>query len=313
MSPLRQWRSLEELAGTEDFRQWLENEFAPGASEWSDPVGRRELLKLLGATLGLAGLTGCTREPPEKIVPHVRAPEEHVPGHPLYYATALPFGGIAQPVLVESHMGRPTKVEGNPEHPASLGATDVFSQAAILGLYDPDRSQVVVRNGRISSWVSFAASMSAVRENYLARRGQGLRILTETVTSPSMVALLGEILKQFPLARWHRYDAVGLDNARAGARLAFGEPVHTVHRVDQADVIVSLDADFLYSAPGAVRAARDFARRRDPGGRVNRLYVIEPAPTITGASADHRLALPASAIEGYARALAAAAGVPVEA
>jgi MoCo/4Fe-4S cofactor protein with predicted Tat translocation signal len=307
----RQWRSLDELAGDPRVREWVENEFAPGVSEWNDPLGRRELLKLLGATLGLAGLTGCVREPVEKIVPYVRAPEDVVPGRPLMYATSLPFDGVAQPVLVESHMGRPTKVEGNPEHPASLGATSVFAQADILSLYDPDRAQVVVREGRISSWVAFAAMLGAVRESHLARKGEGLRILTGSVTSPSLAAQIRQLLARFPQAKWHQYDPAGRAAATLGARLAFGEPLHAVYRIDQADVIVSLDADFLYAGAAAVRAARDFAARRDPAGKMNRLYVVEPAPTVTGGMADHRLALASSDVENLARALAAAAGVGI--
>ncbi len=305
----RLWRSLEQLAGTGEFRQYLENEFAPGASEWKDPLGRRELLKLLGSTLGLAGLTACTREPVEKIVPYVRAPEELIPGRPLYFATALPGWGAALPVLVESHMGRPTKVEGNPDHPASGGATDVFAQASVLTLYDPDRSQVVIREGRISSWVAFQAAAGAWREDHLSRQGEGLRVLTEPVVSPTLAAQLRDLLARFPLARWHQYEPVSRGAAAAGARLAFGEPVHSAYRLAAADVIVSLDADFLNAGPGAVHYAREFSRRRRPDAAMNRLYVVEPAPSVTGASADHRLPLSSAAIEAFAQSLAAAVGV----
>ncbi len=311
---VRQWRSLEEFADDPRFREIVENEFLPGVSEWNEsPLKRRELLQLLGATIGLAGLAGCTREPVEKIVPYVRAPEDVIPGRPLMYATALPFDGVAQPVLVESHMGRPTKIEGHPDHPASLGATNIFAQADILSLYDPDRAQVVVREGRISSWVAFVAALGVLRESHLARKGEGLRILTGSVTSPALAAQIRDTLARFPQAKWHQYGPVGRGASYLGARLAFGEPLHAIHKVGQADVILSLDADFLYAGPAAVRAARDFASRRDPAGKMNRLYMVEPAPTITGGMADHRLALAASEVENFARALAAAVGVGVAA
>ncbi|MDW8353419.1 MAG: TAT-variant-translocated molybdopterin oxidoreductase [Bryobacterales bacterium] len=308
------WRSLEELAETPEFRALLENEFAPGVTDWENQPSRRRMLQLLGASFGLAGLTGCTKQPPEKIVPYVRAPEDVIPGKPLFFATAMTLGGFASGVLVESHMGRPTKVEGNPQHPASLGATDVFAQASVLTLYDPDRSQVVTRGGRISTWVSFVAEVSRVRESLLARKGAGFRILTETVTSPTLAAQLRDLLREMPEAVWHQYETCNRDQAREGARLAFGEPVHAVYRLEDADVILALDADLLGSGPGAVRYAREFARRRRPyetGAAMNRLYVAEPAPTVTGAAADHRLPLPAGEIEHLLRVVAAAVGLNV--
>ncbi|HXG33597.1 MAG TPA: TAT-variant-translocated molybdopterin oxidoreductase [Bryobacteraceae bacterium] len=310
----RYWRGLEELAETREFRALLENEFAPGVTDWDQQPSRRRMLHLLGASLGLAGLTACTKQPPEKIVPYVRAPEDVIPGKPLYFATAMTLGGLATGVLVESHMGRPTKIEGNPQHPASLGATDVFAQASVLTLYDPDRSQVVTKGGRISTWVSFVAEVSRVREALLARKGAGFRILTQTVSSPTLAAQLGELLREMPEAVWHQYETCNRDEAREGARLAFGEAVQAVYRLEEADVILALDADLLGSGPGAVRYAREFARRRRPyetGASINRLYVAEPAPTVTGAAADHRLPLPAGEIEHLARAVAAAVGLNV--
>jgi MoCo/4Fe-4S cofactor protein with predicted Tat translocation signal len=306
------WRSLEELAQTPGYRELLENEFAPGAVGAGGP-SRRRVLELLGASLALAGASACTRQPPEKIVPYVTAPEEVAPGKPLYYATAFLLGQVASGILVESHLGRPTKIEGNPDHPASLGATSPLAQASILGLYDPDRSKVVIRHGRISSWVNFLAAAAAEREKLLARRGAGFRVLTEAVTSPSLAAALRALLAELPEARWHQFQPVNGDSARAGARLAFGEPVHQVYRLESADVIVSLDSDLLGSGPAAVRYAREFAGRRRPDhpAGMNRLYVVEPAPTVTGAMADHRLALPHRQVEPVARALAAALGLGV--
>ncbi len=304
------WRSLEELAQTPEFQQYLQSEFPFAATDGTDGVNRRQALRLLGASLGLAGLTACTKQPTETIVPYVRAPEEIVPGKPLYYATATTLGGIASGVLVESHMGRPTKVEGNPQHPASLGGTDIFAQAAVLTLYDPDRSKVVIRHGRISSWVNFLGAVSLAREQYATARGAGLRILTETVTSPTQAALMRRLLTEFPEARWHQYEPVVRDGGREGARIAFGEAVNTIYVFEQADVIVSLDCDFLSSGPASVRSSREFSTRRRPE-RMNRLYMLETGTSITGAMADHRLAVRAFEIENFARAVAARLGVAV--
>ena len=156
------WRGLEELADTDEFRDMLHREFPEQASEFTDPAGRREFLKLMGASLALAGVAGCTRQPPEAIVPYVRAPEEIVPGRPLFFATAMPFAGSGVGLLVESHEGRPTKIEGNPDHPASLGATDAFAQGSVLDLYDPDRSQVITNLGEIRPWSAFETAMRAM-------------------------------------------------------------------------------------------------------------------------------------------------------
>src|SRR5687767_11121058 len=175
------WRTLEELSDAESFHEFLHREFPQRASEWEDPVGRRRFLQLMGASLALAGLGACTRQPAETIVPYVSQPEEIVPGKPLFFATAMTLGGMATGLLVESHEGRPIKVEGNPEHPASLGATDVFSQASILSLYDPDRSQTLTFHGDIKPWPAFLGAMRGALAGQRERRGVGLRILTETV------------------------------------------------------------------------------------------------------------------------------------
>ena len=307
------WRSLEELAETEDFQKYLHREFPEQASEWNDPAGRRKFIKLMAASLALAGIGGCTRQPAETIVPYVRAPEQFVPGKPLYYATALTLGGIATGVLVESHLGRPTKIEGNELHPASLGATDPFAQASILSLYDPDRSQVISEAGRISTWGAFLAAATRALQDQKAKAGRGLRILTGAVTSPTLSAQLQSLLKLYPQARWHQYEPASRDNAKAGSLLAFGQIVETQYRVDRANVILSLESDFLSSGPGCLRYAREFSSRRrleDHQRGMNRLYVVESTPTNTGSIADHRLPLPAAEIETLARALAGRIGVP---
>jgi len=307
----RYWKSLEEVAETEEFREFLQFEFPQGAEQWADPAGRRQFLKLMGASLALAGLTACTRQPKETIMPYVRAPEEIVPGKPLFFATAMPVRGMAQGVLVESHMGRPTKVEGNPEHPASLGATDVFAQASVLTLYDPDRSQTITHLGEISSWSAFVGEIRERLSTQRSTNGAGFRLLSETITSPTLAHQLRELLKQFPEAKWHQYDPACRDNVKDGARAAFGQLVETRYRFEKADVILSLDADFLSSMPGSVRYAREFSARRqvrDGQREMNRLYAVESTPSITGAKADHRWPLRASKIEAVARAIAAAVG-----
>ncbi|HEV2206310.1 MAG TPA: Fe-S-cluster-containing hydrogenase [Candidatus Acidoferrales bacterium] len=277
----------------------------------NDGINRRDLLKVMAVTAATAGLSACTILPTEHIVPYVRQPEDIIPGKPLFYATSMTQQGVATGLLVESHMGRPTKIEGNPEHPGSLGGTDVFLQASVLGVYDPARSQSVLYNGDISSWDQFLAQMGNQRAA-LASKGAGFYILTETITSPSFSAQIQKLLKQFPQARWHQYEPCHRDSAFEGARMAFGKPVNTVYRLDQANVIVSLDSDFLVSGPGHVRHARDFSSRRSIEGtkqNLNRLYTAESMPTSTGAMADHRLRMRASEVEAFARQLAVAIGI----
>ena len=307
------WRSLEELAETPEYTSFLHHEFPNDPAKQAGGLSRRDALKLMAASAAMAGLTACTKLPPEKIVPYAQQPpEQFVPGKSLFYATAMPLGGIATGLLVESNMGRPTKVEGNPSHPASLGATDAFAQASVLSLYDPDRSQAVFTHGRISSWSSFLAAMDEARAGLAAGKGAGLRILTETVTSPTLASQIRALLALYPEARWHQYEAANRDAVREGSRLAFGECVNTVYRFDRAARVVALDSDFLSFGPGSVRYARDFAGRRrmpDERSEMNRLYAVESVPTSTGSMADHRLPLRASEIEDFARALAESLGV----
>src|SRR4026207_1719379 len=178
-SPGRMYgRSLGELADTVEFREYLHREFPEQASEWNDPKGRRQFLKLMSASLALAGVGACTKQPPEQIVPYVKQPEDLVPGRPLFFASAIPFSGIAQPVLVESHMGHPTKIEGNPEHPASPGATDTFTQAAALGPHHPHRAKSVTNRGEIAAWATFLTAMQSAASRQKARKGAGIRFLS---------------------------------------------------------------------------------------------------------------------------------------
>jgi MoCo/4Fe-4S cofactor protein with predicted Tat translocation signal len=305
------WRSLSELADTDEFRDYLHREFPEQASEWNDPKGRRNFLKLMSASLALAGVGACTKQPPEEIVPYVRQPEDVVPGRPLFFASAIPLAGVARPVLVESHTGRPTKIEGNPEHPASLGATDALTQAAILGLYDPDRAQTLTYRGEVRPWSAFQTAIQGGLTAQKATQGAGLRILTEPITSPSLAEMLATILQDYPQAKWHQFDPIAGDGARAGLRQAVGSPSQAIYHFDKADVVVSIDADFLGTGAGVVRYTRDFMDRRRVTAEnktMNRLYVVESSPTLTGVKAEHRLPLRASEIEGFAKQLAGALG-----
>jgi MoCo/4Fe-4S cofactor protein with predicted Tat translocation signal len=265
------WRSLEELAGTPEFQEMLHREFPKGASEWADSFSRRGFLQLMGASLAMAGLTGCTKLPLEPIVPYVRQPEELIPGRARFYASAITLSGYASPVLVESHLGRPTKIEGNDKHPASLGGTDIFTQAAILGMYDPDRSQTIKHNGDVDSWSAFVRETKGPLTVQKGLGGAGIRILTQTISSPTLADQLRAFLKIYPQAKWHVYEPVNRDNVLEGAKLAFGHPDETRYDFSKADVIVSLDADFLYAGfPGNTRYIRDFASRRNPDGKMSR-------------------------------------------
>src|SRR6201997_3918111 len=305
------WRSLEELAGSPAFQEALHREFPKGASEWLDTVSRRGFLKVMGASLGLAGMTGCVKLPNEPIVPYVRQPENVIPGRPMYYASAITLGGYASPVLVESHLGRPTKIEGNDQHPAYLGGTDIFTQAALLGMYDPDRSQTVVSMGDVRSWQGFMGAIRGPLSAQQALQGAGIRILTPTISSPTLADQLRGFLKTYPQAKWHVYEPVNRDNVLEGAKMAFGQPVETRYDFSKADVIVSLDADFLYAGyPGNVKYIRDFAKRPDPAsGNMNRLYVVESVPSSTGAKADHRWPMQASVFDDFARFIGSVVGV----
>ncbi len=316
LSTKKYWRSLDELADSPEFQEFVEREFPQQAEEWNDPFERRTFLKLMGASLALAGLSGCAFQPPEKIVPYVTQPEEEVPGKPLFFATASSLGGIATPLLARSNEGRPTKVEGNPDHPNSRNgdaadrgssATDIFSQASILSLYDPDRSQTPLYRDEARTWSTFVGEIRTALDEQRPKQGAGIRFLTETITSPTLAAQLKGILAEFPQAKWHQYEPANNDNARAGAVLAFAQPVNTIYDFSKADRILSLDADFLAAHPGTLKYARDFAARRrvsENQKEMNRLYVVETTPTTTGASADHRWSVKPSQLETYARAFA---------
>jgi MoCo/4Fe-4S cofactor protein with predicted Tat translocation signal len=307
------WRTLEEVAETPEFQAWVDDEF-PNRSTLKE-INRRDLLKFMGASIALAGLTGCRGVflDQHKIIPYVKQPEELVPGKPLYYATSGTLGGYATGLLVEQYEGRPIKIEGNPSHPASLGAVDSMLQAEILTLYDPDRVSTVRINGDIATWETFNQAQSAVLQAAEAQGGAGIRILTEATSSPTFGALMTQFLQRFPQARWHAFEPVGRAGAMQGAQQAFGQGVEPVYNLANARVIVSLDADFLSPAgmPGNLRYAREFANgRRVHGaqGQMNRLYAFESTLSIVGATADHRWGVRAADISSIARALAVAVG-----
>src|SRR5207302_840489 len=248
-----------------------------------------------------------------------RQPANVIPERTLYYATAFTLGGYANTVLVESHLRRPTKIEGNDLHPASLGGTDIFTQASILGMYDPDRSQSVVSMGDQRSYPAFLSAIRGPLSAQKALQGAGIRILTPTISSPTLADQIRNLLKIYPQAKWHVYEPVNRDNALEGAKMAFGQPVETRYDFSKADVIVSLDADFLYAGfPGNTKYIRDFASRRNPDSGMNRLYVIESTPSSTGAKADHRVTIRADEIVSVAQRLlarvsgAASADVPMQ-
>jgi MoCo/4Fe-4S cofactor protein with predicted Tat translocation signal len=312
----RYWRGLEEYLDTPEFQEMLYREFPEQASEWTNPITRRRFLTLMGASLALMGLNGCSTQPAprEKIMPYVRQPEAMVPGKPLYFATAMPLAGVLTGVLVESHEGRPTKIEGNPGHPASLGSSDLLMQASILGLYDPDRSQSVTYRGRPRGWNEMLSALRGALAKLKDKSGEGLCILTENVTSPTLAAQMKELLGegQFPKAKWFQYEPAGRSNVLEGAMLAFGEYAGTHYDFSKADVVLSLDADFLLAGPGTLRYTRDYTDRRrvrtketKPSDvKQNRLYTVECGLSNTGGVSDHRLALKPSQIEQFAQALA---------
>ncbi|MGE5523831.1 MAG: 4Fe-4S dicluster domain-containing protein [Rhodospirillaceae bacterium] len=271
---------------------------AGDALEGPERTTRRDFLKLLSAGLAL-GTTACSRPPVEKVMPYVRAPEGPTPGIPLYYASAYVKAGYAHGVLIESNMGRPTKVEGNPLHPASLGATDAQTQAAVLEFWDPDRSQTVYRGEVTSDWSELLAALDDAMKRAASDGGRGLRILTGSVTSRTLTAQLHALLKRYPEARWHSYQPLHDDAGAHGSRLAFGRPLDAIYNLDRVRTLVSLDARLLSRLPGSVRYAREFiaARRRGLAGQPVRFYSLEAAPSLDGAVADVRIPLAPSDVE----------------
>ncbi|MGD9765324.1 MAG: TAT-variant-translocated molybdopterin oxidoreductase [Candidatus Binatia bacterium] len=309
------WKSPGELNGSAEFQEWREREFLAGAADAPDGITRRTMLQLAGASLCLAGFASC-RRPVESIVPYVNAPEQIVPGVPLRYATAMPVGANALGLVVESHEGRPTKIEGNELHPASRGAASAWAQAAIYGLYDPDRARALVRRGGAATtaptWKDFAEHWTKIHAELGADQGAGFAVLLEPYNSPTTARLVAKLRERFPAARIVAFAPLGDENAYAGIAAAAGAAYEPAYHFDRARVILSLDADFLLADRDAVRHARGFAdgrRMAAPGDAMNRLYAVESALTITGVAADHRLRLPSSRIAAFTAALAAELGL----
>ncbi len=288
------WRSLSELQQTEEFRQFIEREFPVAASEFPQGVSRRRWMQMMGASLALGGLAGC-RWQAEKIAPFAVRPQNRIPGKPEYFATSIEIGGMPRHLLVTCYDGRPIKVEGNPEHPASLGATDTFAQASLLGLYDPDRSDSLrQREGRQNftrTWEEFETFAAAHFASLDRQSGSGLAVLIEPSSSVTFEAMLARLRQRFPKANLYEYSPLARDREIEGAALAFGRPLRTRFDLTKVRVLACLDADLLGIHPNATRHARDYAHGRDPNGTMNRLYAAESQFSLTGAAADHRLPL----------------------
>jgi len=304
------WRSGRQLAGDPEFLALEQREFPDGASELPEGVTRREMMTLIGASLSLAGLASC-RRPEQAIVPYVDPPENVIPGVPRHYATTMPFGRQAWGLVVESHEGRPTKIEGNTLHPSTGGASNVRTQAAILDLYDPDRSQTVLQAGQPKTWADFAAAWAALEKEHLAAGGAGLAVLSESFASPTLARLRAAFQARFPKAAWAVWEPVSDENVVAGVTRAAGRPLETAIDVGRARVIVALDADLFGAHPQAIRNMAGFAAGRRAGaagGAMNRLYAVEAMHSLTGAMADHRLRLRSSRVGAFLVALARATG-----
>ncbi|MFH1699385.1 MAG: TAT-variant-translocated molybdopterin oxidoreductase [Candidatus Zixiibacteriota bacterium] len=301
------WRSLDHLADSPEYIKHVEAEFPDLLPEIQNPVSRRKFLGIMAASMALAGLAGC-RRPVEKVIPYVVQPEEIVPGIPKYYATTMPFGSSSFGIVVESHEGRPTKIEGNKLHPSTLGSSNVWMQAEILNLYDPDRSKKVLNNMAGSSWDEFVSYWRKKREESVLNKGEGLAILTEPFASPTMARLQKEFIRKFPKAKIVAYEPIGNENIYRGIQKAFNtnKTYRPDYLYDEAKVILSFDSDFLLTESESVLAAKRFSKGRDvTGGQddINRLYMIESSFTSTGAMADHRLRLSRQLIEHYVTGL----------
>ena len=310
----RFWKNLDELSDDPEFHDLMAEEFPrqAGAGEWVDPVSRRGFMKVMGASFALAGLAGCTKQPDEPIFPYIKQPEDLVLGKPMYFATAYPFPTGAIPVLVKSDAFRPIKVDGNPDHPMSKGKSDVYTQGTLLELYDPDRSQHVVYRGQNDDWARFQQEFASAAKKTAG--GQGLYFLSETITSPTLAAQWKQVQAKYPQAKLVQWEPVNQDASRAASKAAFGNYVDAQYKLEDADVIVSLGADFLGGIhfPGFLPMSAAYAERHryEEGKTPNRLYVVESMPTVTGFKAEHRLAVKPSELAGFANALASGQAAP---
>jgi MoCo/4Fe-4S cofactor protein with predicted Tat translocation signal len=303
----RLWSSLEELIDEDGFRAWLLAEF-PAASSMLDDPGRRQFLKLMGASLLLGGLSACGETPSDQALPYVNQPEEIVPGVSRTYATAVLFEGYAQPVIATTYAGRPTKLDGNPDHPVTRRASDPFMQSAIFVLYDPERSKIPIFQGAPSTWTAFAGELVSLRARWRDSSGEGLRVLSGAVTSPTLIRQMQDLAQQYPKMRWHRFEPVGAARQDEAMAMSFGRPVTPHYRLDRCDVIVSLDHDLLGPGPHQVPHAMAWSHHRGeavPGQSRSRLHVAESIPTLTGTVASNRLPCDASRLGMLAQAIGA--------
>ena len=305
------WSRLEALADSPDFAALVERE-VPRFREGLDHFDRRRFLQIMAAPMVMAALAGCGPEPdPSQLVPYVEQPPELVPSIPRHYATAFTNAGYAEGVLLKHLMGRPVKVEGNPAHPASLGAASAVMQASILSLYDPRRAQSIIGGGQLQSWPDFVAALYARRQVLLPTGGSGLRVMTGTVTSPTFAAQIADLQRQFPEMRRVHWEPLDRDTERGVDVRLFGRAVDRVYDPGQAQIVFGVESDLISTAPGALAYARQFAASRRPydtGGRMSRVYAIESTPTLLGAKADHRLALSPAEIAIALRYIAGAVG-----
>ena len=298
------WRSLDAVAETPEFAQFLAAEF-PAAYAPPPGADRRRFMQLMAASFAFGGLAGCDEAPDnrDQEVPYVRDPARAIPAIPLHYASAAMLDGVANGVLVTTRNGRPVKIEGNDRHPWTRGGTDVFGQASVLGLYDPERSQAVRHLGRISNWETFGGAMAGAFGLLRARHGEGLRLLTGPVSAPSLLAQIADLQAVFPAMRRHVHAPAGRDAAYQGARAAFGQPFETRWRFDRAEVVVSLDGDMLDPGPHQVGVARDWIAARRAlakSGRLLTLFAAGPVPTLTSGRADDRVGVDQRDMAGLA-------------
>jgi molybdopterin-containing oxidoreductase family iron-sulfur binding subunit len=295
------WRTIRTLVAR------VVQEFPSLAEALASPHDRRSALKLMAAAFAMAGLGGCDWAPEGTLIPAVRAPPSVIPGRPNFYATANVLDGYVTGVVVKHQMGRPIKVEGNPRHPASLGATDVFAQAQVLDFYDPDRAWAITAHGSPSNQSRLETVLAAQRAKIAESRGNGFHILTGAITSPTLAGQLDALIARYPEARWCQWQPISREHVSKGAVIAYGELVELAPKLDAADVIFAIDSDLLSSAPGHLRFARDFAARRNPTRtqKMSRIYVVEPTPTLTGSVADHRFIAGPDELHQVVMALAA--------
>ena len=299
------WKSLNELAQNEEYKKFAEREFPENATELTDQVSRRSFLRVMGASIALAGFASC-RKPIQKILPYSRQPEDLVLGEPLFYATSMPFQDTITGLLITNNEGRPSKIEGNPDHPSSGGRTNIYHQACILDLYDPDRSRSTRRNGENVSGEDFASFAA----EHFSNTERSILFIDEATSSPTYHRIKQQILERFPNSQWVTYEPFSENNALEGTQLAFGRRLRTVNHFDRAVVVLALDDDFMNPQAGknSVEYSLKLTSKRkveSTSDDMSRVYSVENALTNTGSYADHRLRLKSSQIAPFTFALAA--------